>query len=82
MKYKSLFTTVAAMFIMAAIFISSSFAIPGRPAAALPTPEPAATSEPIDWKENMVNAACHADDRAGLEAEYALGAAPLPLWAL
>ena len=75
MKYKSLFTIVAAMFIMAAIFISSSFAIPDRPAADLPTPEPAATSEPIDWKENMVNAVCHADDRGGLKAEHALGGA-------
>ena len=75
MKYKSLFTTAAVMFIMAAILVSSSFAIHTRPAAFLPTPEPAATPEPIDWKVNMVNAVCHADDRAGLEAEYALGGA-------
>ena len=75
MKYKSLFTTAAVMFIMAAIFISSSFAIHTQPAAVLPTPEPAATPEPINWKENMVNAVCHADDRGGLEAEYALDGA-------
>ena len=73
MKYKSLFTAVAVMFIMAAIFISSSFAIPGRSAAVLLTPEPTATPEPIDWREVMVNAVCHADRRGGLEAEYALG---------
>ena len=45
MKYQSPFTLMAAMFIMAAIIISSSFAIPGQPAVALPTPGP------IDWWE-------------------------------
>lgn len=73
MKYRTLFTTVAAMIIMAALIISSSFVIHDRSAAALPTPEPTATPEPIDWREVMVNAVCHADNHGGLEAQYALG---------
>ena len=79
MKNKTLFKTLAAMCIMAALVISTSFSRPVRAIEVASVPEatavPTATPEPIDWREVMVNAVCHADNHGGLEAEYALGGA-------
>ena len=79
MKLTTLFKTLAVMCIMAALLISSSFALPAQSKEVTRTPEPTAlptaTPEPIDWREYMVKAVCHADNHGGLEAEYALGGA-------
>ena len=79
MKIKTLFKTLAAIFFVAALFISSSFTLSPRAADERRTPEPTAvpapTPEPIDWREVMVKAVCNADKHGGLEAEYALGGA-------
>ena len=77
MKSTTLIKTLAALFFVAAIVISASFSPSGQSVEAAPTPEPTptVTPEPIDWREVMVNAVCHADTHGGLEAENALGGA-------
>ncbi len=77
MKRTTLIKTLAALFFVAAIVISASFSPSGQGVEAAPTPEPTptVTPEPIDWREVMVNAVCHADAHGGLEAENALGGA-------
>ena len=77
MKPTTFFRTLATILIMVALFISSSYMLPHRAAEVQRMPEPTAiptaTPKPIDWREVMVNAVCHADNHGGLEAEYALG---------
>ena len=75
MKHKTLFKTVAALALIALLFLTVSLCSKNEEPAVMSTPEPppTATPVPVDWREVMVKAVVNGDNHGGLAAEYALG---------